>query len=188
MSVVLAYANEDTAIIAGDGRVIDANNNIYSEQYEKVKKINDRVIIGYAGEVTPCECISLLLTKEENRDTVSGLYVEDIVNFIEMYYKTMPPETKVGFLICGIAKNSKICAASTMLGQKSEIIFPSNKEPFYCGLYPGDIPEDMDVFKKYLLTNKEPLDAMASTISFCAGLSLSVNRNMTYYCVQSVRG
>lgn len=187
MSVVLSYADENMAIIAGDGRVVDTNNNIVSENYEKVKKINEHVIIGYVGEVTPCECISALLTKEENQDTISNLYVEDIVDFVEMYYKTMPHEARVGFLICGISKNSKICAALTMLGQKSEIVFPNNKNPFYCGLYPKEIPESINIFGN-CLSDKTPMEAIISTISICADLSPSVNRNMTFHYVKSVQG
>lgn len=47
MSLILGYANKDNAIIMSDGRAGGAVS--LSETYNKTRKINDNIIIGFAG-------------------------------------------------------------------------------------------------------------------------------------------
>ena len=51
MSFVVIYANEKGAVIKGDSRMCDDENDIRSEDYQKVCKINDNLIMGYTGGV-----------------------------------------------------------------------------------------------------------------------------------------
>lgn len=53
MSLILGYANKDNAIIMSDGRA--GENGSLSEFYNKTRKINDNIIIGFAGFAEPIE-------------------------------------------------------------------------------------------------------------------------------------
>lgn len=53
MSLILGYANKDNAIIMSDGRA--GEHGSLSEHYNKTRKINDNIIIGFAGFAEPIE-------------------------------------------------------------------------------------------------------------------------------------
>ena len=51
MSFVVIYATDKGAVIKGDSRMCDDENDIASEDYNKVCKINDKLIMGHTGGV-----------------------------------------------------------------------------------------------------------------------------------------
>lgn len=57
MSLVLGYADISKCIIVSDGRFCNPDNEILSEAYDKTKRINGNVIIGFAGNAQLCEMI-----------------------------------------------------------------------------------------------------------------------------------
>ena len=178
MSVVLSYASKNIAIIACDGRIIDAKNNIIKEDYKKYVKVNDHVILGYAGELAPCECVSNLLTNPKNIAYIQTLSYEDIYNFVIKYCSTFPPNTRYGFILLGIGKGHRIAVAYIIPNKSCPITYITGDTINYQGLYPAEL-NDEDVFKKYLHT-QNPIEAISSTIKYCADRSPSVNDRV--YC------
>lgn len=53
MSLILGYANKDNAIIMSDGHA--GKDGCYSEHYNKTRKINHNIILGFAGFVESTE-------------------------------------------------------------------------------------------------------------------------------------
>ncbi len=50
MSLVLGYATPANAIIMSDGRAVRVEkDSLYSEHYDKTLKVNDNIIMGFAG-------------------------------------------------------------------------------------------------------------------------------------------
>lgn len=178
MSVVLSYASQNIAIIACDGRVVDAENNIIKEDQRKYVKVNSRVILGYAGELAPCECVTNLLINPENIAYVQTLSYEDIYNFVIKYCNTFPPNTRYGFILLGIGKDRRIAATYIIPNNSCPITYITGNTINYQGLYPAEL-NDEDVFKKYL-QQQNPLEAISSTIKYCADRSPSVNDRV--YC------
>lgn len=176
MSVVLAYADDKIAVLASDGRVVDGNNNILKENYSKIRRINSKTIIGFAGELLPCENIANILTNPLHTDLIESLYVEDIVPIIQKLLIPAPEHIRVGFIICGIDRKNQICLSHILNHQEPVFQHPSRCEPCYEGLYPEEINRNCDVFgdnlKKYY---PNILPAINSTISYCAQNSPSVN-------------
>lgn len=179
MSVVLAYANEDMAIVSGDGRVSDVFGNVLSEEYRKVRQVNKNVIIGYAGAAIPCNHIADLITSPETTDLTQDARVEDVVISIEKKFSIFPPGLNIGFVICGIGENGKICGAIMAAGQEMRLYPATNESPFFCALYPNDIPRDTTIFEDQLL-KKEPLPAIMETIKICSKLSRTINSRIYY--------
>ena len=65
MSVVLCYADKRKAIIASDGRVIDNKGNIINESFRKFFRINSKILLGYAGDLGPCESVAMLFKNNQ---------------------------------------------------------------------------------------------------------------------------
>lgn len=178
MSVLLSYANKDVAIIACDGRVVDNNNNIVDESYKKYIKINDKVIIGYAGNVSACESVVSLLCEQKNAPILKQLNYENIYNFIKQYCTTFPKNINYNFIILGIGKNNQIASSHITHTNVSEIEYLTDDLITYQGIYPKELQE-ADVFRTYL-SAQDPLLAMRSTIQYCSLHSPSVNNNIYF--------
>lgn len=177
MSVVLAYADNKTAIIASDGRVSDILGNVLSEEYPKVRKIGMNVIIGYAGHAIPCNNIVDLVLDPQKTNLTQGARVEDVSICIKNQLSLYPSELKIGFIICGIGINGKMCAEIVTSGQYSNTYHPDGENPFFCGMYPKEISKEKHIFENQLLS-KNPEDAMRETIKICSELSPTVNQNV----------
>lgn len=179
MSVVLCYANEDMAIISGDGRVSDIFGNVLSEDYRKMRKINESVIIGYAGVAIPCNNIADLITNPKTTDLTQYARVEDVAESIEKKVSTFPPGLNIGFIVCGAGRNGKMIGAIVSSGQKLQLYPATSDAPFFCALYPNDIPRDTQIFEEQLL-KRTPELAMMETIKACSKLSRTINNRMYY--------
>lgn len=176
MSVVLSYANKDIAIIACDGRVVDAYNNIINESYKKYIRVNNSVILGYAGELQPCECVAKLLTNPENMGFIKSLSFEDVHNFIVQYCTTFPSGTRYGFILLGIGRNHKIITSNITYYTSPQMQYIDGNDIVYHALYPSELQKE-DIFKNYLLI-QDPINAIKSTIRYCAQRSPSVNETV----------
>lgn len=177
MSVVLAYADEQMAIVTSDGRVSDILGNIISEDYPKVRKICMNVIMGYAGHAIPCNTIADFITNPESSRLTQDARVEDVVDSIQTYMSSYPKGLNIGFVVCGMGRNGKMRTEIVTPGGNSQIYHPGNEEPFFCAMYPKEIPTNAQVFENELLS-KSPEDAMRETIKICANLSQTVNQNV----------
>ena len=80
MSLILGYANRNSAIIMSDGRA--GKNGSYSEHYNKTLKINDNIIIGFAGYVESIEYFlnGVFLNMGEERNKY---YVDDFFELMQ---------------------------------------------------------------------------------------------------------
>lgn len=178
MSAVLSYANKDVAIIACDGRVVDDKNNIISETHKKYIKVNDKVLVGYAGALSPCESIASLLSSTSNASLLKQLSYEHIYDFIRRYCTTFPKNTIYNFIITGIGENNQIAVSSVSYMGSSDIEYITGDRIYFQGIYPKEIYGE-DPFKRYIY-KQEPLYAMKSTINYCALRSPSVNDSMYF--------
>lgn len=176
MSVVLAYADDKNAIIASDGRVSDIFGNILSEEYPKVRRIGNNVIIGYAGHAIPCGNIAELITNPDTTKLTQDARVEDVSASIKNHISTYPSELKIGFILCGLDKNGKI-RAEVLSGKTTQVHHPSKRKPFFAEMCPREIHRNEHIFEKQLLA-KNPEEAMRETINICANLSPTVNQNV----------
>lgn len=175
MSVVLAYANENKAIISGDTRVTnDLTKEILSETYEKVRKLSDSVIVGFSGAAIPCQHIAQSLI---SIDDLSNCYAEDIVEHIENMISIYSKEQRFQFTIGGIGRKGKICTAIMSSYDKTKIFYPTNSAPFCCQFYPREVPRNLTLYKRLLLS-KAPEEAMKDMILYCSYVSPSVNQIM----------
>ena len=81
MSFVWCVGNESFVLVYSDGRMICKDGTIFTEKYKKIKRINERIAVGYAGESGFAE---LVLEEVEKR-------IEDLENIetIEEYAKKL---------------------------------------------------------------------------------------------------
>lgn len=62
MSLVIAAISKDNDIImCADSRIVDKDNNIITENENKIYQISDRVVIGYAGSKNDFDCLKIYL-------------------------------------------------------------------------------------------------------------------------------
>ena len=67
MSFVICCATSEYGIIASDGRMVDAETEeVLRDDYPKVVRVNDRLVIGFAGDESVCE----LSLAEMSKNTV----------------------------------------------------------------------------------------------------------------------
>ena len=110
MSLVLGYASKDSAIIMSDGRA--GENGSYSEYYNKTRKINDNIILGFVGIK---EEIDIFLDHVNNNisDVKQTMMVDEFLEYIA--YLMDDKETKENFhstfLIAGRERTQKMVLA-----------------------------------------------------------------------------
>lgn len=180
MSVVLCYADDKMAIIASDGRSTDENGKIIAEDFKKFMRINDNVIVAFAGVAEAGLDVCNLLKNPEKRNLVSQLYVKDIADFIKMCSLSFPSDVYCGYIIAGISRDKKICVATAATYQETQIFYPKKEAPLYTGIFPKEMPKSNHIFEDFLSKEKKPIDAMKQTIKYCSKLSPSVNAYMNY--------
>lgn len=180
MSVVLSYTDNQIAVIASDGRVVDQRGNIVSENCNKTMKLNNQVIVGFAGNHGVCENIINLLTQPNKQPILQTLYVDDIVPVLSRLLNTIPQNELAGFLVSGIARNGKICTSTVINHQSSTIEFPTKESPIAFGLYP-QMKNQEDILKLYLKQDYPNYEkAIRKTILYCSKNSKTVNQNIYF--------
>lgn len=178
MSVVLCYADKNSATIACDGRVIDKNGNIIDESFKKFIKVNDRVIIGYGGSADLCQAILAPLQNPDQQDFINHLTLEQVYGFIKQSIFRVTSNLKAGFLICGKSNSGIMGAVSLNRNCDTGITYLTGDQAFYSGIYPEEL-NDEDVFIRYL--DRVPFKkAMDKTIKYCSKRSASVNDSVFY--------
>lgn len=107
MSLVLGYCNGITGIIASDGRA--GGTAFPSEEYNKTRRINSNIILGFVGYKEECEFF-LDWANKEMGDDVADYYIDDYLEIIE--FGMNDDSTKEHFqstlMIMGKAKENEI--------------------------------------------------------------------------------
>ena len=100
MSLVLGYANKDNAIIMSDGRAM--GKVFSSENYNKTRKINENIILGFVGYKEPCEHFLNCVYMDMGKRTES-CYMDEFLEEIEyeMSLDKTKKELESAFMIIG---------------------------------------------------------------------------------------
>lgn len=174
MSIVLCYADKNRAIIASDGRIIDNKGNIINESFRKFFRINSKVLLGYAGDLGPCESVAMLFKKQPEK-FLNKLSFNNVYEFILQYCESFPSNTRYGFILCGISEG-KIAVANITPYISPSKQYMKGSEPYFSELGPEEI-RGKNIFASFLLKQK-PEAAIKSTIEYCARISKSVNHQV----------
>lgn len=105
MSIVIAVATENYAIIGSDGRAICyTDNSIVTEEYNKTKRLNDHIILGCTGNASLCEKVVSYL------DTLSIPTVEEAALHIKKFLESLQllESDKCAFAVAGITASCHI--------------------------------------------------------------------------------
>lgn len=183
MSLILGYANKDNAIIMSDGRA--GENGSLSEFYNKTRKINDNIIVGFAGFAEPIEhFLNQTITQMGNE--INQYYIDDfwkLVIFL-MDDKETQAHLKSSFIILG--RDSKNRMYTSIIGDNTHYILESTPVtvlPRFCsigGTIKGEIIND--IYRKNINNiSSSIVNCMISTICDIAKLDPSVNSN--HFCV-----
>lgn len=178
MSLILGYANKDNAIIMSDGRA--GENGCVSEYYNKTLKINNNIIIGFAGFAEPIEHFlkHTLLKMGTKREYY---FVDDFWELIQFLMDD--PETQEhlqsSFIILGRDKKNDM--HTSIIGDLTNYKLESNivtspRITAIGGTIDGKIINE--IYTSNIKKIDTPIaDCMASTICEVAKLDTSVNTN-----------
>lgn len=127
MSYIQCVVTTQSVFMASDGRAM-AEGRICSEDYKKVRRIGDTVLVGYAGHQIFCECVLNLaeqnLSAEQNVDTVF-----DVINKVSKIVIAQSGVLCKGqFMVAGQCANDKmgLRTFSTNNGFSSTSLIPKN--------------------------------------------------------------
>lgn len=163
MSYVIGLAAPNTAAIMSDGRALDQNGNIQSEEYRKVKKLTDKIIMGFAGDIASVNRVNDMLGKLILTNTTTADYIADKV------YNCLSNNgdlKKAGFIISGISsKNDMVTYAFGLKsGRSLEPIHPTGLT--LSNLVPTDYIGNKNIIAELILSGKycDHIDAMKEAI------------------------
>lgn len=117
MSLILGYANKDNAIIMSDGRA--GGTVCPSEEYDKTRKINNNIILGFSGYQESSEhflsCIHMKLGER-----IKYCYIEEFLEVVEygMSLDSTKEYLHSSFIIIGRTKNKHIM--TTIVGNNTQ--------------------------------------------------------------------
>lgn len=179
MSLILGYANKDNAIILSDGRA--GENGSYSEHFNKTMKINNNIIMGFAGYVESLEIFINHLIQEMEDDR-ENYYIDDFLELIDFFMDDKETQEKLrsAFLIIGRNRNGDMftCIAGDVSNYKVEKHLVENvRISSIGGTIEGKIINE--IFSKNIKNKAIPFqDCMINTIKEVATLDNSVNTNI----------
>lgn len=179
MSLILGYANKDNAIIMSDGRA--GENGSLSEFYNKTRKINDNIIIGFAGFAEPIESFLNHISTELGAE-IEQYYIDDFWEIItfHMNNKETQSHLKSTFIIIGRTSNNEMY--TSIIGNSTNYILEKHlvtSTPRICsigGTIDGKIIND--IYTKNITQYHVPIkECMQTTVYEVAKLDCSVNVN-----------
>lgn len=178
MSLILGYANKDNAIIMSDGRA--GENGCVSEHYNKTMKINDNIILGFAGFAEPIQ-IFLNHTLNQIGNYEDKYYIEDFWELVQFLMDD--PEThkhlKSAFIIIGRDKTHQM--HTSIIGDVTNYKLCTNivttpRITSIGGTIDGKIINE--IYTRNIQQFHVPIvECMQSTICEVAQLDSSVNTN-----------
>ena len=127
MSLILAGGNKDFLVVGADQRVLDREGKVLSEYYRKVYKLNEDMIVAFAGKIRFCEEIltPLLNRKEEGHPLTNVEIVDAIENQAEKVRDALRGTKDQGCFF-GI-----IACGKTLHGRPRD----SKKNPYFMHMY-----------------------------------------------------
>lgn len=178
MSLILGYANKNNAIIMSDGRA--GENGCVSETYNKTLKINDNIIIGFAGIAERIEIFTDHFINEMGADQ-NKYFVND---FFEMIQFLMDDEDTHQYLLSSfiiMGRDDALRMHSAIIGNCTGYKLEDNtvtnaRYSAIGGTIDGQV---INQIYSSLIGNMDiPIkDAMRNTILQVSNLDSSVNTN-----------
>lgn len=178
MSLILGYANKDNAIIMSDGRA--GENGSLSEYYNKTRKINDNIIVGFAGFAEPIESfLSHALSQmgtERNK-----YYIEDFWELMQFLMDDSETQNRLKSTFIILGRNRERQMYSSMIGNSTgyklkKHIVSAPRISSIGGTIDGKIIED--IYRQNITQYHIPIEeCMRATICEVSKLDASVNAN-----------
>lgn len=184
MSLILGYANKDNAIIMSDGRA--GENGCVSEHYNKTRKINDNIIIGFAGYAESIEYFlkEAFYAMGTERDQY---YINDFWKLMQfaMNMKQAHKLLHSTFIIIGRDNNGNM--HTSIIGQSTNYKLECSSVTTPRVVSIGGTIDRQIIEEIYMRNIKQyhiPIDTcMRSTIQEVAELDPSVNRNCFFITI-----
>lgn len=179
MSLILGYANKNNAIIMSDGRA--GGTVSLSETYDKTRKINDNIIIGFAGIKENIEFFLSHILKEMGNYR-NSYFIENFLELLEFHMKEKDTQKNLmsSFIIIGKTENKEM--VTSIVGDLTNFKIEKNivtmpRVLSIGGTVDGSIIEDIYITN---IGNKEieVEDRMRKTIKDVSMIDSSVNSNI----------
>lgn len=182
MSCIICFACDSFAFIAGDGRAMNASTNeIVDENYKKVRRINQNVIVGFVGSTEVCE--GALLNLPSNSEYLTLTAVSEILC---QSCKKLHAETGLkGSMILAGVENHKIvvCSFSRLNGYVIDRTEYTSGNATLEGRYPDNIESNIFAECYEECIDKGLLYLIKETFHRVSSLSNTVNENVTLLSV-----
>lgn len=190
MSLILGIVFTNRAIVISDGRVKNASTGlVVDEKFDKTRKINDNVILGFSGER---EFSLGLLEQFENvcKQDISKLKADHAANILCKiaqegvdYRKNLKESLPTNFQMVVAGKNNKGIMALYNFGVPTNFeikeYIPTAKTFVYSVLSPGT--KDIDSIFEKVMTNypgRELEDYINLLFSKASDMDDSINTNL----------
>ena len=179
MSFVIGCASETAAIIVSDGRSSASDGSISSEYYNKTRKINDHVILGFSGTTAPCEDALKYLTSTVILSMSSADTVCDAIAGRLSTQTTTLKKLKANFIIIGIGDEKKM-VVNLIQRNDSEVItqqvYPSGNSTTVVTLSPDGVDGDQIAMKHLATANEITVtNALCNAVKEVARIDRTVN-------------
>lgn len=184
MSLILGYATPTNAIIMSDGRA--GKNGSHSEYYDKTLKINDNIIMGFAGIMESINMFLSCILSNMGEDRKQYL-IDDFLDMVN--YVIQDEETKSllqsDFVIIG--RNNKQEMFTCTVGMTTNYIIEKNAatSPRYLcigGTIDGTIIKNT-YFKNMRFKDFGVEKCMANTIKEISQIDPSINSNTFFQTI-----
>lgn len=179
MSLILGYANKNNAIIMSDGRA--GGNRCASEHCDKTLKINNNVIMGFAGFMEDIQATLDFCMVEIGRNA-GRYYIDDFLNLL-FHIMDDPVNQKhihSSYIVIGRSKDKKMYTA--IIGNSTNYKIEKNIVDSPRHLAIGgtiDGSKIFDIYEKDLSNqNMSIQDCMIKTIHDVSLLDSSINKNI----------
>jgi len=180
MSIVIAYAEKDFGIMASDGRVLE-NNIVIDENYQKYRRLNNSIILGYAGERNTGELISKIFSTTTSPHANIDQVYDDLVNKCTDVFsnKLLRRKCTVQFILCGKDKYGNYgCCCVSIVDNKVQaarsISYP--QKMIACS---GRVKDTLHIVEEYLSRGSGDIEhRIRSAIRRISRLDKSVNNHI----------
>ena len=181
MSLVLGWTDGNNAYIASDGRAGGTQNP--SENYNKTRKINENIILGFVGYKEPSEHF-LNCVYEGLGENINNCLLDDFLEPLQygMNLKATKEKLCSTFLIIGKAKDDTL--KYVIVGNSTNYSI-KNLDPLQKRLYPigGTIERSkiLDICEKHAgIREKSIKETMRNIIYDVSDIDYSVNKNVFF--------
>lgn len=177
MSLILGYADEHFGIIMSDGRAGTVN-----EYYDKTRKINNKLIIGFSGYAEEIEfTLKTIIDAQDDKESIT---LDDFASLLKYAFQDIPDSCSFNssFLLIGLDDNNIM--STCIFGHTTDFTIQKNicNKPRICSI--GGTIEG-NIINMIYTTNMHRndisiMDRMRYTITDVSKLDPSVNQNCFY--------